>query len=265
MHGVTTVGPPRSGEALRLESLTKVYEGASRPVTALDAVSLTLPAGSFTSVMGPSGSGKSTLLQCAAGLDAPTSGRVHVGGEELPFGAEAAVTRFRRGRVGFVFQQYNLIPYLTVAQNVTLPQRLAGRRPARKESATVLGLLGIGELADRLPAELSGGQQQRVAIARALVSRPAVLFADEPTGALDTASGRQVLDLLQEAVREFGQTVVMVTHDPVAAARAQSVVFLADGRIVDRLEAPEADEVARRMTGLDEAAQARRAGTGAGR
>jgi putative ABC transport system ATP-binding protein len=265
MVGTTTVRPPQAGEALRLESLTKVYEGASRPVTALDAVSLTLPAGSFTSVMGPSGSGKSTLLQCTAGLDAPTSGRVLIGGDELPAGAEAAVTRFRRGRVGFVFQQYNLIPYLTVAQNVTLPQRLAGRRPARRESSSVLGLLGIGDLADRLPAELSGGQQQRVAIARALVSRPAVLFADEPTGALDTASGRQVLDLLQAAVREFGQTVVMVTHDPVAAARAQQVVFLADGRIVDRLAGPEADEVARRMTRLDEETAARRVGAGAGR
>ncbi|MBY8879142.1 ABC transporter ATP-binding protein [Actinacidiphila acidipaludis] len=265
MYGVTTAGPPRAAEALRLEALTKVYEGTSRPVTALDAVSLTLPAGSFTSVMGPSGSGKSTLLQCAAGLETPTSGRVLVGGEELPSGGEAAVTRFRRGRVGFVFQQYNLVPYLTVAQNVTLPQRLAGRRPARKECATVLGVLGISELAERRPAELSGGQQQRVAIARALVSRPAVLFADEPTGALDTASGRQVLRLLQEAVREFGQTVVMVTHDPVAAACAESVVFLADGRIVDRLAAPDADEVARRMTRLDEVVASRHAGTGAAR
>lgn len=252
-------------EALRLSSVTKVYEGAGHPVTALDGVSLTLASGTFTSVMGPSGSGKSTLLQCAAGLDRPTEGRVLVAGDELPGGGEAELTRFRRSRIGFVFQHYNLIPYLTVAQNVMLPQRLAGRRARRGEVAAVLARLSIADLADRQPAELSGGQQQRVAIARALVSRPAVLFADEPTGALDTASGRQVLALLRESVQQFGQTVVMVTHDPVAASYADRVLFLADGALVDELPDPDADEVARRMAHLDAraatAAAARTTGT----
>jgi putative ABC transport system ATP-binding protein len=253
-----------TGEALRLSAVSKVYQGVGRPVTALDGVSLTLAAGTFTSVMGPSGSGKSTLLQCAAGLDRPTAGRVLVGGVELPAGGEAELTRFRRSRIGFVFQQYNLVPYLTVMQNVLLPQRLAGRRARRADAAATLARLGIGDLAERRPAELSGGQQQRVAIARALVSRPAVLFADEPTGALDTTSGRQVLELLRESVQEFGQTVVMVTHDPVAASYAGSVLFLADGVLVDELRAPDAPEVARRMAGLDELA-ARAAATAAAR
>ncbi|SEG53533.1 putative ABC transport system ATP-binding protein [Actinacidiphila yanglinensis] len=256
-----TAGAGGSGrEALRLSAVTKVYEGAGQPVTALDGVSLSLATGTFTSVMGPSGSGKSTLLQCAAGLDRPTAGRVLVGGDELPGGGEAELTRFRRSRIGFVFQDYNLVPYLTVAQNVALPQRLAGRRSRRGDVAAVLDRLGIGELAGRQPAELSGGQQQRVAIARALVSRPAVLFADEPTGALDTASGRQVLALLRESVEQFGQTVVMVTHDPVAAAYAGRVLFLADGALVDELPDPDAAEVARRMARLDAGA----AGTGSG-
>jgi putative ABC transport system ATP-binding protein len=261
-YGVAEERPVRggAGEALRLASVTKVYEGVSSPVTALNGVSLVLGSGTFTSVMGPSGSGKSTLLQCAAGLDRPTEGQVFVGGDELPGGDEAAVTRFRRTRVGFVFQQYNLIPYLTVMQNVRLPQQLAGRRGSReerRERAAILDRLGIADLADRRPAELSGGQQQRVAIARALAARPAVLFADEPTGALDTASGRQVLELLRESVEQFGQTVVMVTHDPVAAAYADTVLFLADGSLVDRLPNPTAEEVAGRMARLDDLAARR--------
>ncbi|SFF29055.1 putative ABC transport system ATP-binding protein [Actinacidiphila alni] len=258
MDSITRGG---AAEALRLSDVVKVYgaagegegAGAGRPVTALDGVSLALAAGTFTSVMGPSGSGKSTLLQCAAGLDRPTSGRVLVGGTELPGGGESELTRFRRSRIGFVFQHYNLVPYLTVRQNVLLPQTLAGRRRRRAgaEAVAVLERLGIAELADRRPAELSGGQQQRVAIARALATRPAVLFADEPTGALDTSSGRQVLKLLRESADAFGQTVVMVTHDPVAAAYADTVLFLADGRLVDELSSPEATEVARRMAALD--------------
>ncbi len=267
MRGARAESRSGSGEALRLSSVSKVYEGASSPVLALDDVSLSLSAGTFTSVMGPSGSGKSTLLQCAAGLDRPSGGRVFVGGDELPDGSEAEVTKFRRGRIGFVFQQYNLIPYLTVMQNVVLPQRLAGLRADRKASTSVLQRLEISELAQRRPAELSGGQQQRVAIARALVSRPAVLFADEPTGALDTAGGRAVLGLLREMVEEFGQTVVMVTHDPVAATYAGTVLFLADGSIVDQLPNPTVEKVADRMTHLDEfvahRTRARRAGAGA--
>jgi putative ABC transport system ATP-binding protein len=245
-------------EALRLVGVSKVYgsdvNGAVARVTALRGVSLAFPACSFTAVMGPSGSGKSTLLQCAAGLDAPTSGQVFVGGEELPRGDEAELTEFRRERVGFVFQQYNLIPYLTVAQNVALPLRFSGKRVDRRARTALLARLGLAELAGRLPAELSGGQQQRVAIARALLARPAVLFADEPTGALDRATSRGVLGLLREAVDGFGQTVVMVTHDPAAAARADVVIFLVDGGIADHLRYPSVAAVAERMTGLETAA-----------
>jgi putative ABC transport system ATP-binding protein len=237
--------------ALRLVGVTKVYEGAQAAGPALDRVTLTLAPGTFTAVMGPSGSGKSTLLQCAAGLDRPSQGRVFVGGTELPTGGEAELTKFRRGRIGFVFQQYNLIQYLNVQQNVVLPPRLAGERVDRAATAAVLARLGLTALAERRPAELSGGQQQRVAIARALVSRPSVLFADEPTGALDTTSSRQVLTLLQEAVQEFGQTVLMVTHDPVAASHAGAAVFLVDGAIVDQLPRPTVAAVAERMTRLE--------------
>jgi putative ABC transport system ATP-binding protein len=246
-----TVRPRRRlGEALRLVSVTKVY-GETSPVAALRGVSLALAAGSFTSVMGPSGSGKSTLLQCAAGLDEPTSGQVFVDGAEVPRGGEAEITEFRRERIGFVFQQYNLIPYLTVTQNVTLPLKFAGQKADRRAAGAILARLGLADLATRLPPELSGGQQQRVAIARALLARPAVLFADEPTGALDTASGREVLSVLREAVDVFGQTVVMVTHDPVAAAHADTVIFLADGAVVDHLHRPTAGTVAERITHLD--------------
>ena len=253
--GPVTAGPQ---EALRLVGVSKVYgldvNGAATRVTALREVSLALAAGSFTAVMGPSGSGKSTLLQCAAGLDAPTSGQVFVGGAEVPRSDEAELTEFRRERIGFVFQQYNLIPYLTVAQNVALPLRFAGKKVDQRARTALLARLGLAGLAGRLPAELSGGQQQRVAIARALLARPAVLFADEPTGALDRAGSRGVLDLLREAVDGFGQTVVMVTHDPVAAAWADAVIFLVDGGIVDRLPHSSVVAVAERMTRLETAA-----------
>jgi putative ABC transport system ATP-binding protein len=257
--GMPTV-PVKAGprDALRLVGVSKVYgsdaRGAAARVTALHGVSLAFPAGSFTAVMGPSGSGKSTLLQCAAGLDAPTSGQVFVGGAEVPQGNEEELTEFRRERVGFVFQQYNLIPYLTVAQNVALPLRFANKKVDQPARTALLARLDLAALAGRLPAELSGGQQQRVAIARALLARPAVLFADEPTGALDRASSRGVLGLLREAVDGFGQTVVMVTHDPVAAARADAVIFLVDGGIVDRLPHPSVATVAERMTRLETAA-----------
>jgi putative ABC transport system ATP-binding protein len=241
---------PPSSDALRLVSVRKLYGTAQNPVTALDGVSLSLPAGSFTAIMGPSGSGKSTLLQCAAGLDQPTDGQVFVAGEELTGGSETDLTKFRRKRIGFVFQQFNLLPTLTVLQNVTLPLRLAGRKVNRRDCRSVLEQVGLSDRLDHRPAELSGGQQQRVAIARALVTEPSVIFADEPTGALDTRSARAVLALLQEAVRVYEQTVVMVTHDPVAAAYADDVVFLADGRIAGRLANPTAEAVAERMTHL---------------
>ncbi|MBO2453969.1 ABC transporter ATP-binding protein [Actinomadura barringtoniae] len=237
-------------EALRLDAVSRVYGESGTRVTALDNVSLVLPQGSFTAVMGPSGSGKSTLLQCAAGLDRPTSGRVFVDGEEIADGSEAALTKFRRDRIGFVFQQFNLLPTLTVMQNVTLPLKLAGRKIDRAGARAVLERVGLGDRLDHRPSELSGGQQQRVAIARALVSRPSVLFGDEPTGALDTRSARDVLVLLQEAVQVYGQTVVMVTHDPVAASYADAVLFLADGRIVGHMPRPTADAVAAQMTHL---------------
>jgi putative ABC transport system ATP-binding protein len=220
-----------TSEALRLDAVRKVYGTTDNPVTALDGVTLSLPRSSFTAVMGPSGSGKSTLLQIAAGLDHPTEGRVFVDGTEMTGGSEAALTKFRRRRIGFVFQQLNLLPTLTVLQNVTLPLRLAGRKVDRQRVLDILARVGLTDRLDHRPAELSGGQQQRVAIARALVTNPIAVFADEPTGALDSKSGRDVLELLQEAVREFGQTVVMVTHDPVAASYADSVIQLVDGRV----------------------------------
>jgi putative ABC transport system ATP-binding protein len=252
---------PSGGEALRLEDVRKVYGAEGNRVVALDGVSLSLPTGSFTAVMGPSGSGKSTLLQCAAGLDRPSAGRVVVDGAELVGGGEAALTKFRRERIGFVFQQFNLLPTLTVMQNVTLPLKLAGRRVDKARARDVLERVGLGDRLAHLPAELSGGQQQRVAIARALVTEPRILFGDEPTGALDSRSARDVLGLLQETVRVYGRTVVMVTHDPVAAAHADAVLFLADGRIVGYQTAPTAEAVAERMTHLaDEVERQRAAG-----
>jgi putative ABC transport system ATP-binding protein len=249
------------GEALRLVSVRKVYGTADNPVTALAGVSLSLSSGTFTAVMGPSGSGKSTLLQCAAGLDRPTDGRVYVDGTEMTGGGETELTKFRRERIGFVFQQFNLLPTLTVLQNVTLPLKLAGRGIDRDRAVEICRRVGLGDRLGHRPAELSGGQQQRVAIARALVTSPRVIFGDEPTGALDTRSAREVLALLQEAVRFYGQTVVMVTHDPVAAAYADSVLFLADGQLVGHLANPTAEAVAERLTHLGDEVAAKRAMT----
>uniref|UniRef100_UPI00351150F9 ABC transporter ATP-binding protein n=1 Tax=Streptomyces calvus TaxID=67282 RepID=UPI00351150F9 len=237
-------------EALRLVKVTKTYGSGDGAVTALDGVTLGLARGTFTAVMGPSGSGKSTLLQCAAGLDRPDSGIVRVDGRELTGGSEAELTRFRRGRIGFVFQQYNLLETLTVAQNTVLPLKLAGRRVDRGRAREILTAVGLGDRLGHRPDQLSGGQRQRVAIARALVTEPRVIFADEPTGALDTRSAREVLTLLRQAVRVHGRTVVMVTHDPVAASYADSVLFLADGRLAGRLRAPTADAVAERLAHL---------------
>ncbi|MER6747767.1 ABC transporter ATP-binding protein [Streptomyces fungicidicus] len=239
------------GDAVALRRVSRRYGSGGSAVTALDDVSLAFPHGSFTAVMGPSGSGKSTLLQCAAGLDRPTSGSVTVDGTELTGLGERRLTLLRRERIGFVFQAFNLLPALTAEQNVALPLRLAGRRVPRALVREALRRVGLGDRARHRPAELSGGQQQRVALARALVTRPAVLFADEPTGALDSRTGHEVLGLLRGMADREGRTVVMVTHDPVAAARADRVVFLVDGRVHDELTGAGADAVAARMTGLE--------------
>ncbi len=236
--------------AVALERVSKVYGRGPGAVRALDEVTIAFPAGGYTAVMGPSGSGKTTLLQCAAGLDRPTAGTVRIGETELGRLSERQRAVLRRRRVGFVFQSFNLVASLSAEQNVALPLRLDGRRPRRGSVLEALGRVGLAERARHRPAELSGGQQQRVAIARALVSEPDVLFADEPTGALDIHSGASVLDALRAAVDSLGQTVVMVTHDPVAAARADRVLFMADGKLVDGLDAPSAAQVAERLAGL---------------
>ncbi|MEU3545383.1 ABC transporter ATP-binding protein [Streptomyces longwoodensis] len=244
--------------AVQLTAVSRRYGAAGTGVTALDDVTLAFPRGSFTAVMGPSGSGKSTLLQCAAGLERPTSGSVRIGGTELTGLGERRLTLLRRARIGFVFQSYNLLPSLTAEQNVALPLRLAGRRPSRARVRAALAEVGLAGRADHLPARLSGGQQQRVALARALITRPEVLFGDEPTGALDSTTAREVLALLRALVDEEGQTVVMVTHDPVAASAADRVVFLVDGRVHDELCAADAETVAARTVSLES-----RAATGA--
>ncbi|WP_129841640.1 ABC transporter ATP-binding protein [Streptomyces sp. RFCAC02] len=246
-----STAPARTGvPAVRLDSVTKVYGRGASAVRALDDVSVTIPTGSFTAVMGPSGSGKSTFLHCAAGLDRVTTGTAAIGGTGLEGMNETALTRLRRERVGFVFQAFNLVPALTVRHNIGLPLRLAGRRPDRRAVTEILERVGLAGKANARPAELSGGQQQRVAVARALITGPDVVFGDEPTGALDTVTAKEILGLLRTCVDTGGQTVVMVTHDPVAAAHADTVLFLADGRIVDTMDAPTADRVADRMTHL---------------
>ncbi|MGI5493570.1 ABC transporter ATP-binding protein [Microtetraspora malaysiensis] len=237
-------------DTVRLNAVHKVYGKDGNRVTALDGVTLGFQRGSFTAVMGPSGSGKSTFLHCAAGLDRPTSGTVLLDGVDLGGYDETALTKMRRQRIGFIFQAFNLLPALTVMQNITLPLKLAGRRPDHTRVAEVIDRVGLNERTSHRPAELSGGQQQRVAIARALVTGPAVVFADEPTGALDTRTAREVLHLMRESVRTLGQTIVMVTHDPVAASYADRVVFLADGRFVGDIYHPTAEVVAERMTRL---------------
>ncbi|MEV4280238.1 ABC transporter ATP-binding protein [Actinoplanes xinjiangensis] len=239
--------------AVELEDLTKTYDSGAGVVTALDGVTTHFAEGTFTAVMGPSGSGKSTLLHCAAGLESPSSGAVTIAGIRLGDLGETALTRLRRDRVGFVFQDFNLVSSLTAAQNVALPIRLAGRRADDALVRAALTEVGLGDRAGHRPRELSGGQQQRVAIARALFTRPAVLFADEPTGALDNRTSHQVLELLRGLVDRHGRTVVMVTHDPVAAAVADRVVLLVDGRITDELTGVDAAGVADRMTALERA------------
>ncbi|MEU3248324.1 MULTISPECIES: ABC transporter ATP-binding protein [unclassified Streptomyces] len=247
------MGEHVNNDAVRLRSVTRRHGSGGASVTALDQVSLTFPRGTFTAVMGPSGSGKSTLLQCAAGLDRPTSGSVTLGDTELTGLSETELTLLRRARVGFVFQAFNLLPALTAEQNVALPLRLAGRRPKKARVREVLEEVGLVDRARHRPTELSGGQQQRVALARALITRPEVLFGDEPTGALDSRTGRAVLALLRGMVDRDGRTVVMVTHDPVAASCADRVVFLVDGRVSGELIGASAGDIAARMTDLEAA------------
>jgi putative ABC transport system ATP-binding protein len=252
----TTLDDRRSPEAIgatvaaRAVDAVKVYGRGDTAVRALDGVSVDIVAGRFTAVMGPSGSGKSTLMHCLAGLDTLTSGRVLVGDVDLGTLSDAALTRIRRERLGFVFQSFNLIPTLTAGENITLPMSLAGAKPDRAWVDQVIDTVGLRPRLGHRPSELSGGQQQRVAVARALASRPHVVFADEPTGNLDSRSGAEVLRLLRESVDRFGQTVVMVTHDPAAAAWADHAVFLVDGRVVDSIDGPTAERVLERMKGF---------------
>lgn len=231
--------------------LTKVYGDGQAEVRAVDGVSLTVPTGSYTAVMGPSGSGKSTLLHCLAGLDRPTSGTVRIGGTDLATLKDKALTELRREQVGFVFQAFNLVPTLTARENIVLPLRLGGREPDPAWFDAVITSLALGHRLGHRPAELSGGQQQRVAVARALVTRPQLVFGDEPTGNLDRTSGQELLALLRRSVDDLGQTIVMVTHDPVAAATADRVWFLADGQMVDELAAPTVDDVLDRIRSLE--------------
>ncbi|MFE9955439.1 ABC transporter ATP-binding protein [Micromonospora sp. NPDC005299] len=246
MSATTTTGVAVTARELRRE-----YGAGLSRVVALDGVDLDLAAARFTAVMGPSGSGKSTLLHCLAGLDRPSAGSVRIGDADLARLDDRRLTGLRRDRIGFVFQKFNLLPTLTAEENIVLPLAIAGRRPDPEWLRQVVTAVGLADRLRHRPAELSGGQQQRVAVARALVTRPWVIFADEPTGNLDSRSGAEVLRLLREAVDTLGQTVVMVTHDPKAAAHADRVVFLADGRLVDELHAPTAGQVLDALTRLE--------------
>jgi putative ABC transport system ATP-binding protein len=239
----TTDQPVTEYAAAGAIEATKVYGQGDTAVRALDGVTVTFQRGRFTAIMGPSGSGKSTLMHCLAGLDRLTSGRVFIGETYLDDLSESALTELRRDKVGFVFQAFNLIPTLSAAENITLPMDLAGRKPDTAWLNQVIDIVGLGDRLSHRPSELSGGQQQRVAVARALASRPEIVFADEPTGNLDSRSGSEILRFMRHAVSDLGQTIVMVTHDPIAAAYADRVVFLADGRIVDEMQEPTAERV----------------------
>ena len=250
----TTERRGASGVAARALDLSKVYGKDAAAVRALDHVSVDFRAGEYTAVMGPSGSGKSTLMHCMAALDTATDGEVLVGEQSLSGLSDKALTGLRRDEVGFVFQQFNLVPTLTAHENIVLPLAIAGRTPDQHWYDTVVDAVGLRDRLGHKPTELTGGQQQRVACARALMRRPAIVFADEPTGNLDSASSAEVLGFLRRSVDEFGQTVVMVTHDPAAAAYTDRVVFLDDGRVVDELGQPTADTVLERMKALTPAA-----------
>jgi putative ABC transport system ATP-binding protein len=236
--------------AARATGVTKAYGTDDARVLALDDVSVSIEAGRFTAIMGPSGSGKSTLLHVLAGLDRPTAGSIHIGDTEITGMNDKQLTLLRRNRIGFIFQSFNLLPTLTAAENITLPLRIAGVKPDPLWIQSIVETVGLGQRMSHKPTELSGGQQQRVAAARALASKPAIVFADEPTGALDSRSSLDLLRFLQQAVREMHQTVVMVTHDPVAAGHADRVLFLADGHIVDEMRDPTSDAVLDLMKNL---------------
>ncbi|MFB6562502.1 MULTISPECIES: ABC transporter ATP-binding protein [unclassified Streptomyces] len=242
---------PTPGIAASTTDLSKVYGKGDTRVVALDRVSVSFREAEFTAIMGPSGCGKSTLMHCAAGLDSVSSGSVRIGTTELGTLGDRHLTELRRDRIGFVFQAFNLLPTLTALENITLPLSIAGRRPDRQWLDRVVSMVGLAQRLDHRPGQLSGGQQQRVAVARALATRPAIVFGDEPTGNLDSRAGAEVLGFLRDSVRELGQTVVMVTHDPVAASYADRVVFLADGRLVDEMVHPTADRVLDRMKQFD--------------
>ncbi len=247
---MTTTLPPTMTTAARALDASKVYGEGEASVRALDHISVEFATSRYTAIMGPSGSGKSTLLHCLAGLDRVTSGRVFLGDTEISALHEKELTRVRRDRIGFVFQAYNLIPTLNALENITLPMALAGRKPDQEWLNTVIDTVRLRDRLSHRPAELSGGQQQRVAVARALASRPQIIFADEPTGNLDSRASAEILGFMRAAVQQFGQTIVMVTHDPVAASYSDRVVFLADGKIVDEIVEPTTDRVLDKMRSL---------------
>jgi putative ABC transport system ATP-binding protein len=253
MTATNEIAPPdaRTGIAARAVGLSKIYGEGDATVRALDDVSVDFERARYTAIMGPSGSGKSTLLHCMAGLDTPTSGQVFIGDVDLTMLSEKALTLLRRRKVGFVFQAYNLVPTLTAAENITLPLDIAGEEPERAWFDRVVDTVGIRDRLSHRPAELSGGQQQRVASARALVSRPEIVFADEPTGNLDSKSGQEILTFLRSAVKDHGQTIVMVTHDASAASFADRIVFLGDGKVVDEMLDPTTERVLDRLKSLE--------------
>jgi len=252
IDSLTDTAPGVRVAAARAEGATKRYGSGPTAVTALDDVTVEFATQEFTAIMGPSGSGKSTLMHVMAGLDTLTSGRALVGDVDLSGLDDRRLTQLRRDSIGFIFQAYNLVPTLTALENITLPSALAGRRPDQAWLESVIGTVGLGDRLSHRPSELSGGQQQRVAVARALASRPAIIFGDEPTGNLDSRAGAEILDFMRRAVRELGQTIVMVTHDPVAASYSERVVFLADGRIVDEMSAPTPERVLDRLKSFGE-------------
>ena len=249
---MTTTSPPNTAVAARAVQATKIYGEGETEVRALDGVDVEFERGAFTAIMGPSGSGKSTLLHCIAGLDTLTSGQVYLGETDLSSLNEKKLTQARRDKIGFIFQTYNLIPTLTAMENITLPMSLAGRDGDAAWIDRIVDTVGLRPRLKHRPSELSGGQQQRVAVARALASQPEIVFADEPTGNLDSKSGAEILEFMRKAVQELGQTIVMVTHDPTAAAYASRVIFLADGKIVDEIRQPTTQAILEKMHGMGE-------------
>jgi len=245
-----TLSPPNVGVAARAVDASKVYGSGEAEVRALNNISVAFQTARLTAIMGPSGSGKSTLLHCMAGLDRLTSGQIYLGDTDISHASEKELTLIRRDKLGFIFQSYNLIPTLNALENMTLPMSLAGTKPDPAWLDTIVQTVRLGDRLKHRPSELSGGQQQRVAVGRALLSKPSIIFADEPTGNLDSRSGAEILTFMRQAVDDLGQTVVMVTHDPIAAGYADRVVFLADGAIVDELADPNADSVLDKMKSL---------------